>query len=69
MQIDRPGVVAHITKALSDCGVNIAFMRLFRENKGARAYTIVESDEKIPDAVLARIRENPAVDGIMLVQI
>ena len=44
IQKDRPGVVAHITKALSDRNVNIAFMRLFREGKGNIAYTIVESD-------------------------
>ena len=34
IQRDRPGVAAHITKELSDQGVNIAFMRLFRESKG-----------------------------------
>lgn len=42
---DRPGVVAHITSVLSRHGVNIAFMRLFREGKGDIAYTIVESDD------------------------
>ena len=47
-QTDKPGVVAHITKVLSEAGVNIAFMRLFREEKGAAAYTVVESDEKDP---------------------
>ena len=41
---DKPGVVAYITKCLSDRNVNIAFMRLFRESKGEIAYTIVESD-------------------------
>ena len=39
---DKPGVVAHITKCLSDDGVNIAFMRLFREAKGHIAYTLQE---------------------------
>ena len=68
-QTDMPGVVAHITKVLSEEGVNIAFMRLFREKKGANAYTIVESDEKIPAEVLNRIRENPLVSDIMLVQL
>ncbi|MEG0215441.1 MAG: L-serine ammonia-lyase, iron-sulfur-dependent subunit beta [Hungatella sp.] len=66
---DKPGVVAHITKCLSDCNVNIAFMKLFREEKGATAYSIVESDEKLPLAVLDRIRENPHVRDTMLVQI
>ena len=47
VQQDKPGVVAHITKVLSDNGVNIAFMRLFREAKGHTAYTIVESDGRL----------------------
>lgn len=68
-QIDRPGVVAHITKVLSEREVNIAFMRLFREEKGAKAFTVVESDERIPDDVVEQIRENPLVSDVMLVQI
>lgn len=68
-QTDKPGVVAHITKALSEKNVNIAFMRLYREERGARAYTIVESDEKIPEDVTDKIRENPCVSNVILVQI
>ena len=62
-------MVAHITKILSEEKVNIAFMRLFREEKGAAAFTIVESDEKIPAEVLGKIKENPLVSDIMLVQL
>lgn len=68
-QIDKPGVVAHITQALSEEQVNIAFMRLFRETKGAAAYTVVESDGTIPETVLNRIRENKNVSDLMLIQI
>lgn len=68
-QQDKPGVVAHITQALSEYEVNIAFMRLFREDKGANAYTVVESDEPIPKAVLEQIRTNPNVDNLMLIQL
>ena len=68
-QQDKPGVVAHITQALSEYEVNIAFMRLFRENKGANAYTVVESDESIPTEVLNKIRTNPNVDNLMLIQL
>lgn len=68
-QTDRPGVVAHITKVLSEREVNIAFMRLFREEKGAKAFTVVESDERIPDEVVEQIQENPLVSDVMLVQI
>lgn len=66
---DKPGVVAHITKCLSDCNVNIAFMKLFREDKGATAYSIVESDERLPLQILDQIRENPNVHDAMLVQV
>lgn len=69
IQNDKPGVVAHITNCLSQVNANIAFMRLFREQKGARAYTIVESDEKIPEEVLEGIRKNVNVEDLMLIQI
>lgn len=68
-QQDKPGVVAHITQALAEHNVNIAFMRLFREDKGAAAYTVVESDEHIPEEVLNRIRTNPNVSDLMLIQV
>lgn len=65
---DKPGVVAHITKCLSDRNVNIAFMRLFREAKGYTAYTIVESDDRLPLDVGEKLRENPNVQDVMIVQ-
>ena len=60
-QYDKPGVVAYITKTLSDCGVNIAFMRLYRENRGKLAYTIVEADQPIDRETVHRIREHPDI--------
>ena len=58
VQIDAPGVVAYITKCLSELGINIAFMRLFRESKGYTAYTIVESDDLVPEDIADTIRRN-----------
>lgn len=68
-QVDKPGTVAHITQCLSNQNVNIAFMRLFREEKGATAYTVVESDEHIPESILELIQEYPYVDELMLIQV
>lgn len=68
-QTDKPGVVAHITQCLSNHNVNIAFMRMFREDKGAAAYTVVESDEPIPDSILQEMKENAYVHELMLIQI
>lgn len=66
---DKPGVVAHISKCLSDCNVNIAFMKLFREEKGAQAYCIVESDERLPLEITDWINSNLHVYHTMLVQV
>ena len=49
--------------------VNIAFMRLFREAKGEIAYTIIESDEKIPADVLEALGMHKNVLATRLVQI
>ena len=68
VQQDKPGVVAHITKVLSDSNVNIAFMRLFRESKGHTAYTIVESDGHFPEGIDGPLRSNPNVHDDMIIE-
>ena len=68
-QIDRPGLVVHITQCLSRHNVNIAFMRMFREEKGGTAFTVVESDEMIPQEIVDEIADNPYVKDIILVQL
>ena len=65
---DMPGVVAHIAAVLSHYGLNIAFMRLFRESRGSTAYSIVEVDNRIPASVAEMILENPHVIDAMIVQ-
>ena len=65
---DTPGVVAHITRVLSDHNVNIAFMRLFRESKGLTAYSIIESDGSLPDGISGQLMGNPNIQDVMLVQ-
>lgn len=68
-QTDKPGVVAHITKCLSENNVNIAFMRLFREEKGQTAYTVIESDQHIPESIEALIMEHEFVHSTKVVQV
>ncbi|ADL02960.1 L-serine ammonia-lyase, iron-sulfur-dependent subunit beta [Lacrimispora saccharolytica] len=67
--LDYPGMVAYIATSLSERNVNIAFMRLFRERKGATAYSVVESDEEIPQELLEKLREHPKVEDVMLIQV
>lgn len=68
IQRDKTGVAAHITKCLSEMRINIAFMRIFRESKGEKAYTIVESDDWLPGEIREKILENPNVLDVMVVQ-
>ena len=68
VQQDKLCVVALITNILSEHGVNIAGMRLFREAKGHTAYTIVESDERLPEGVSKLLRQNPNITDVMVVQ-
>lgn len=68
VQNDRPGVLAHITHCLSESCVNIAFMRLFREEKGNIAYTFAESDDPIPEDVAVAVKLNRNVRDVTLIQ-
>ena len=65
---DKPGVVAHITRVLSDWNVNIAFMRLYREGKNDTAYCIVESDGRLPEGISDQLKANPYIHNVMVVQ-
>ncbi len=69
VQQDKPGVVAHITKCLSENNVNIAFMRLFREKKGELAYTIVETDGQLPEHIASELCLNENIHDVMIVQL
>ena len=69
LQKDRPGVVAHVTKCLSDHSVNIAFMRVFREAKGHTAYTIVESDGVLPEGIAEELHRNENIIDVKIIQL
>ena len=54
---------------LSNIGINIAFMRLFRETKGHIAYTIVETDDTLPENLAQYLRINKNIHDVMIVQL
>ena len=68
-QIDKPGVVAHITKVLSENNINIAFMSLFRESLGEKAFTMLELDEKVSEDILLKLKENEYIIDTFLISI
>lgn len=68
-QWDKPGVAAHITARMAEANVNIAFMDIFREDRGQTAYTVIQSDELIPESVIDKIKDFELIQDVRLIQI
>lgn len=49
---DSSGMLSRITTILSENRINIAFMKLYREEKGIKAIGIIETDEDIDQSVI-----------------
>lgn len=64
---DIPGAVAYITNILSDYEINIAFMKLYRENKGAVAYSIIEADQIITPNIIDKIEASSNILSALLI--
>lgn len=65
---DRPGAIAQVTNILSYYGVNIAFMRVARKNRGKLATMIIETDQHINPEVIKIIESLPAFTSVRLVE-
>lgn len=65
--LDQPGVAGYITQVLGSCGINIAYMRVYREAKGKKASTIIEADEPICKEVLAEITKSEAISYAQII--
>jgi D-3-phosphoglycerate dehydrogenase / 2-oxoglutarate reductase len=59
--IDKPGVLANVSKVLANAGINIAGLSLGRTGIGKEALTVVNVDSKISNEI---INEIEAIDGI-----
>ena len=56
LQDDRKGVIYRITRILARNGINIGTMTVTREEKGARACCVIETDSLIGEDALSEIR-------------
>ncbi len=64
---DLPGTVAYVTKIISVYNINIAFMKLYRENKGTIAYSIIEADQPITPDIIDKIEESSSIISAFLI--
>ena len=53
--LDMTGTVAYITRILAEHRINVATLKLFREDKGKNAFTVIESDSFISDEIKEEI--------------
>ncbi len=59
---DSAGMIARVSDKLAQNEINIAFMRVFRNQKGADAFMVIETDQAIKETIMRTIRNE--VKGI-----
>ena len=68
-QLDTPGVIAHITQCLYEEGINIAYLNVYRENRYEHAYSVIEADGDLPDSLVEKLKNIPAVLQVNLIKL
>ena len=63
---DAPGAIAMVTRLLSEAGINIATMRVFRHEVGGKACMAIELDTRPEPALLAALRALPGLKDVTL---
>lgn len=62
---DVPGVVSKVTSILYFEGINIAFMQVFRDQKGKEANMVFEVDHKVNEDIITKIREVHSINRVI----
>jgi D-3-phosphoglycerate dehydrogenase len=62
---DKPGLIGALGTTLGDAGLNIATFHLGRAKPGGEALALIELDQAIPPAVLAKVRQLPHIRQAM----
>ena len=65
---DEPGTIAYITSRLANHEVNIAFMKLFREESSGKSIAVIESDNYFPDGIVGEIMDYPTIESVDLIE-
>ncbi|MFA9397499.1 MAG: L-serine ammonia-lyase, iron-sulfur-dependent subunit beta [Clostridiaceae bacterium] len=64
--IDLPGVISKVTGLLYEENVNIAFMKVYRDDKGKEAYMIFETDNDISSNIIEKMKK---IDNIKTLKV
>lgn len=66
---DRPGIVAIYGKAFAEAGINIAGMTIARQQKGAKALSVITVDSPIAPELLESLRQQIQADLMRFISI
>lgn len=58
---DQYGIISKVTGKISEDKVNIAYMRVIRQEKGVRAMMVLETDQPVSDNCVAELM---SIDGV-----
>jgi len=62
--VDRPGEIAAVTSLLAESDVNIASMQVSREQRGANALMLIETDAAVDRDTADLIAKQPGVRSV-----
>ncbi|BBH20019.1 L-serine dehydratase, iron-sulfur-dependent subunit beta [Paenibacillus baekrokdamisoli] len=66
---DRPGVLADLTRLLSDAKVNIGYMDVDRKGRLGHAATVIETDGEIREELLKKIKQLDNVKSLSYIHL
>jgi L-serine dehydratase len=64
---DKPGLIAGVTSIFADQGINIAFLKVFRNSRGSDASMLVETDVQIPADLIGAIDKLEGIKNIVYI--
>lgn len=64
---DVPGMISKVSTVISEAGINIAFLKVYRKSKGFSAAMIFETDGIIPEDVVMQIKNVGNIESIRCV--
>ena len=67
--MDKTGTLAYITSRLANHKVNIAFVKLFREDKGSHAITVIESDDFLPFELRDELLSYETIESVDMIEL
>ena len=66
---DEPGMAAFMTGCLAERKINIATMRMFRHDRGKQAFTVIETDDFIPDEIQDELNARDGITSVEIIQL